>query len=337
MFAVTTEHKPTVQRGKKKTAASAFKMPTKENYSQLFVSEKYTVKQLKDISLHYKINLVGSTLKADIIQTITNYFQLYDKALIIQNSWRKSLFRKYNKLRGPARFKREICVNDTDFFTMDSLKEIPFIQFYSFTDVDKRTYGFDLISLYNLFDKSRTDHPTNPYNRNPLPTAVKRDLFKIVRLSKLFKEHIQIQMNEPDLDAPPPDLDYRALTLFHDIDILGNYTDHMWFMRLSQPALVRFIVELNDIWTYRINLSEDIRREICPMYRDLFRNVFIGNLSYAEAPVLADIALRLLERLVRDGINVDSRSLGANYVLCALTLVSPAAADALPWLFQSVL
>jgi hypothetical protein len=314
-----------------------FQMPTKENYSQLFISEKYTIKQLRTISLHYKINLSGLTLKAELIKALTNYFQRYDKARLIQTVWRKALFRKYNNLRGPARFKRAICVNETDFFTMDSLKDIPWVQFYSFTDVDNKTYGFDLISLYNLFDKSRSDKPTNPYNRNPLPPTVQRDMLKILRLSKLFKEHIQIVLNEETTPAEPPDLEYRALTLFHDIDILGNYTDPTWFTRLGQPALVRFIVELNDIWTYRANLSEDVRREICPRYRDLFRNVYVGNIAQAEASVLFNIALRLMERLVRDGINVDSRSLGANYVLCALTLVSPAAANALPWLFQSVI
>jgi len=46
--------------------------------------------------------------------------------------------------------------------------------------------------------------------------------------------------------------------------------------------------------------------------------------------------LDLIEPFVRNGINRDSKYLGSNYVLCALTLVSPAAAEALPWLYQSV-
>ena len=50
-----------------------------------------------------------------------------------------------------------------------------------------------------------------------------------------------------------------------------------------------------------------------------------------------DIALTIMEKLVCSGIHNDSRNLGANYVLCALTLVSADAALSLPWLFQSVL
>jgi hypothetical protein len=48
------------------------------------------------------------------------------------------------------------------------------------------------------------------------------------------------------------------------------------------------------------------------------------------------LAISIMEILVRKGINHDSQVLGANYVLCALTLVNLEAATALPWLYQSV-
>jgi hypothetical protein len=41
--------------------------------------------------------------------------------------------------------------------------------------------------------------------------------------------------------------------------------------------------------------------------------------------------------MVNCGIDKDSKTLGAYYVLGGLTLVNPAAAIALPWLYQSVL
>lgn len=43
-----------------------------------------------------------------------------------------------------------------------------------------------------------------------------------------------------------------------------------------------------------------------------------------------------MDQLVKNGVDRESRILGANYVLCALTLVSTAAADSLPWLYHSV-
>ena len=47
-------------------------------------------------------------------------------------------------------------------------------------------------------------------------------------------------------------------------------------------------------------------------------------------------ALLIINQLITKGISKEHCTLGASYVLCALTLVSEPAAIALPWLFQSV-
>ena len=48
------------------------------------------------------------------------------------------------------------------------------------------------------------------------------------------------------------------------------------------------------------------------------------------------LAVSIMEILVKKGVNTDSRSLGAFYVLAGLTLVNVNAATAMPWLYQSV-
>ena len=318
-----------------------FIMPTKDDYSSL-LSVNYTIKQLKEIASHHKIKLTGVSIKTDIIAKIYNYFKLYDNTLIIQKAWRKYLFKQYNVIRGPARFKRSICVNDTDFFTMDDLTDIPYSQFYSFTDTDNMTYGFDIMSLYNLFNKG-IKVATNPYNRNPFPKHVKKNMLKIKWLSSIFKDKINFNMDDDNniltqnIIMPSQTLETRVISLFHDIDILGNYTDYSWFMNLDRASLIKFILELNDIWCYRANLSEHIQREICPTHRDLFRMIYLVDIRSVGITTVSEIALEIMEKLIRSGYNTDSQCLGANFVLCALTLVSPPAAVALPWLFQSVL
>ena len=52
--------------------------------------------------------------------------------------------------------------------------------------------------------------------------------------------------------------------------------------------------------------------------------------------LLSNISLTLIEKFVNSGINEESRSLGCYYILTALTLVSSGAAQALPWLYESV-
>jgi hypothetical protein len=309
-------------------------MPTKENYS-ILLSNNYTIKQLKEIANHHKIKISSTLAKGDIIGKIYNYFKHYDNAAVIQRAWRRYLWRQYNKLRGPARFNRQLCVNETDFFTMDEVKDIPYGQFFSFQDKDKMIYGFDVLSIYTLFHKGFDPKTANPYNRNVLAKHIKKNVLKLIWFSRLFKEDINVTMVEETVEMPT--IAERSVSLFHEMDILGNYTNHNWFLSLSQPALVRFIIELNDIWSYRANLSETIKREICPNYRDLFRQMYMADIRSLPMPMTQDIALTNMEMLVRDGINRDSQSLGATFVLCALTLVNSEAAIALPWLFHSVL
>jgi hypothetical protein len=335
-----TEKRATTPKNIKKPE---FIMPTKDNYA-IMQKNNYTIKQLKEIAGHHKIKLQSSDIKAEMLTKIYNFFKLYDTAVVIQRKFRSYLYKVYNEIRGPARFNRSLCVNETDFFTMDDLVDIPYIQFYSFRDDDEKIYGFDIMSLYNLFDKG-SNSTTNPYNRAPFPRKVKKNMLKLIRLNRLFNENMNVLINPPDSDTKnteltqlnEPSIEYRALTVFHDMDILGNYTDCNWFLDLDHTQLVRFIIEMNDIWNYRANLTDEIKHEICPNYRELFRFVYFGNIHLSAMPTLCEIALRIIEMLVRSGINHDSKCLGTNYVLCALTLVSPPAAVALPWLYQSVL
>ena len=81
--------------------------------------------------------------------------------------------------------------------------------------------------------------------------------------------------------------------------------------------------------------------QICPPYGQIFPSVSNSILLMHEmrtAPFerVREVCISTCERLVRSGLTEDDRYLGASYVLSALTLVSPRAREALPWLYQSV-
>jgi hypothetical protein len=101
--------------------------------------------------------------------------------------------------------------------------------------------------------------------------------------------------------------------------------------------LIKFIRDLVDIWDYRAQLTPEAKRNICPPHGNPFRNL---NMHYihTESSLLniKNVILEILETLVNSGVDRDSKSLGAYYVLGALTLVNESAATSLPWLFQSV-
>jgi hypothetical protein len=57
--------------------------------------------------------------------------------------------------------------------------------------------------------------------------------------------------------------------------------------------------------------------------------------SEPEINIAKKVILELLEKFVNTGVDTDSKSLGAYYVLGALTIVNNSAATSIPWLFQS--
>ena len=124
----------------------------KMNEYDLLTTHQFKVNQLKQICSHYQINKTGN--KDELINKIYNFLKYSLFTINIQKIMRGYLLRKYIRLAGPAFKKRLLCINDTDFATLEPLKEIPFNQFYSFIDSEDNIYGCDIISLYGLIYKN---------------------------------------------------------------------------------------------------------------------------------------------------------------------------------------
>jgi hypothetical protein len=310
-------------------------LPTTDTYS-LLIENNYNVSQLKQFAKSYKLKLAGN--KKQLVTRLYTFLYLSSIIQKIQKVFRGRLQRKYNFLHGPAFIKREMCTNGEDFLTGDEIKTISYSQFFSYKDVDDFIYGFDIISLYNLIAKSGKQ-VKNPYNRNIISAEVIKNMRQMIRLSRILKIKIDIDIKDVEQDiTPQKSVELRALDLFQNIDALGNYSNPDWFLSLTRSRLIKFIRELVDIWEYRAQLSIETKRAICPPNGRPFSNINLSNLVSNEQSmdVIKKNILDVLEKFVNSGIDKDSKSLGAYYVLGALTIVNENAATSLPWLFQSV-
>jgi hypothetical protein len=297
---------------------------------------KYNLQQLKLIAKTYKLKITGS--KSQLIQRIYSFLFLSNLCVKIQKCVRGHIQRKYNNCHGPAFVKRTLCTNTCDFLSMDELTNIPYNQFFSFKDSDGFVYGFDLVSFYNLIHKSEGSIK-NPYNQQPIIKKAIETFACLLRLSRILKIDISINLADVNKDVTDAkSLELRCLSLFQNIDALGNYSNAQWFLSLNRIQLIRFLRELMEIWGYRAPLTVETKRSIIPPLGNPF--VRIPNFNYLQTTEHLDdvrkIILGVMEKFVNTGVDKDSKCLGTYYVLGALTLVSQEAASALPWLYQAV-
>jgi hypothetical protein len=298
-------------------------------------SKSYNVQQLKLIAKHHKLKISGN--KSQLINRLYVFLKLSSNIVKIQKIFRGKLQRNYNKCHGPAFVNRSLCTNTTDFLSIEEMTSLPFSQFFSYKDVDGFIYGFDIISLYNLIIKSGKK-VQNPYNRNEMPKEVMQNIRHLIRLSKILKIPMDIDIKDVNDDiSNQKSIELKILDIFQNIDSLGNYSDPSWFLSLNRQQMLKFVRELHDIWDYRAQLSPETKRNICPPNGDPFRNITANHiLNETNIDNIRKFVYPLLDKFVNSGVDKDSKSLGAYYVLAALTLVNENAATSLPWLFQSV-
>ena len=272
------------------------------------------------------------------------------------------------KLKGPALFNRKICVNDTDFVTLEPINDIELENFYSITDKQDFTYCFNITSLIQSFKYHVKK--TNPYNRDIFKSStvykIKRcynlsyilfDSFRKVNNKIEFGKYNQfrrpfINRNNPQIHNITTDMvnrynmiielrnnnmERRIQQLFIEIDLLGNYTSYLWFQNLSYIQYRHLYRILRDLWEVRLNISAQIKFNICP-YHTPFSNIFNNNVfpnDISEYDIKVG-CLIVLENLIYCGINIEYRKLGALYALTALTVVSLEARNVYPFLYDSL-
>lgn len=337
----------------KKTNDKVIEIPAFHEYIT-FHKKNYKVPALKAICKHYILRCSGN--KPELTDKIYNHLFKSNFACIIQKYNRRYLIEKYNRLMGPAIIKRGLCMNSTDFFTLDNMADIPYTQFFSYRGENGAVWGFDILSFYNLFIKTPQgkvhshshshdhDHDhnqgnpvLNPYTRREIAPQYFDDLKRIVQLSKLLKVVVHTTLNENIANISiQKQTEMRCLELFQHMDGLGNYTDMDWFMSLSTGRLLEFTNALMDIWIYRAQLSVETKRQICHPSGDPFRHINSRGLANSSLDALQRTVLTVIEQFIKTGIDREMQNLGASYILCGLTLVNSDAAFALPWLFQSV-
>lgn len=152
------------------------------NYTNSIILTKYKIPELKQIAKENKLHVSGS--KPQLIERIHNFFVKCKKVVFIQKLFRGHIVKRSFKIRGPAFKNRKLCVNETDFYTLEPLEDIPYEEFYSYADEKGFIYGFNIQSLIALYKQK--GKIINPYNREKVDFKIINEMFSLYYLCKII-------------------------------------------------------------------------------------------------------------------------------------------------------
>ena len=269
--------------------------PTSVSDYHLLVGHNYTMIQLKTIAKQFSLKQVGT--KVELTKRIHDFMYYFSFASKIQRMFKKYVSRKY--------------LNEDDFLTMERMVDLPKTQFFSFKDSDGFVYGFDAMSFYQLIYVNSI--LTNPYTRRDFQKETIDHFCKLIKYASFLKMPLNTIM-EKDIVTPEQEQELKVVELFQRMNSLGNYADSNWFMQLNKVHLVRYLKELSEIWNYRAQLTDAIKRTICPPYGNPFRNVRYLRINYdSDLYTLRQELILVLDTFINSGIDKDSQTLGSYY------------------------
>ena len=312
---------------------------------------------LKEIARYYKLFVTGT--KIVLIDRIEQFFLRSISSVKIQRIFRGHIVREIIQWKGDRLSKRESCVNESDFHTLEPLGDIPYEYFYKFR-CGNVIYGCNIISLIHLMQsKSAVKNPYNRENFSPETVENIKRVYRLIRIvfglpadapeikkntcvhqtviTRTFMNVNHIVENRMNQMRTIWDktVEVRIRDLFIEMDHLGNYTHSQWFTLLDRREYIQFYRTLYEIWSFRGSLTRETKMMIC-ILGDPFHSIYRGYIHETTLEVLREICLRIMENMVYGGIDDEYRKIGTLHVLTALTSVSVGARTSLPWLYEII-
>lgn len=300
-----------------------------------FLQYDYNVKQMKCILKSYGLKTSGN--KNELTGRIYKFMKDTYYATIIQKQFRMVLMYRFYKMINKHSNKITECNNESDFYTMEEINDIRPLYIYKYKDDEGFLFAFKISSLIKYYDNTKQDEFINPYNRSTLSDEIIADVLLLKHIYKIYTHICEVDGEIQPVLSRRQKCVLKLTDQFHMIDMLGNYSDINWFLSLNRIQLTIFLREFYDIWNYRAQLSDEAKKDICPPHGTPFNDINMSMVNrHHEQNRLTEMCIQVFDNILLADSTEGNKSLGALYILSALTLVSEGAADAMPWLYQSV-
>lgn len=293
-----------------------------KNFTLLNISDLiYTINRLDTKSI---VPLSGPSQR----ELFSHLVQYYEKLLYYLQNIDK-IIKIQAVMKGYLTRKRRKCINDEDCFTLDNKYEIPQKFYFDFTDHNGYAYCFDIRTFMKIVEQP---HPQNPYTMYPIDKEVIQKFYQ--KLNTLMSKGVDLCFEKPDLTTEQ-EFTSKMVDIFHEYDVLNNYTDHRWFENLSLSQLKELYKRAEDTWNYRSQLTHQQKCLIVKNGEAFDIPVhLIYRIKHSQKRKLQNIILDEFKRFACEGSDINEKKLGAMLMLSVLVEVSQEAALALPHLVQ---
>ena len=283
-------------------------------------------KSITKLGLHEYINLYQPI--ENILLNIKDLHLLY---VMVSNNLDK-IIKLQAFIRMRLTHNRYKCVNKEDFLTFEELLDIHSPHFFHYWSPDtKRFYGFNVQTFHQLVTKSKD--PQNPYTRGQIPPP---EILRVNKIAEFMKTRGYETAEEMLELTEEQKFNNRVLEVFCKLDDLGNYTNSDWFTKLSLDNLKEFYTKGEDMWSYRLQMSQSVKEQIVDDgLAFVIPTTTIKNMLETEKRKLQNIILNEIDKLITQGHSDDDKRTGAMIVLTTFTEVVPEAATAMPHYVQS--
>ena len=278
------------------------------------------------------LNIIDKNQSKQNILKLLIHFLHWEKQYINNDDIKKiilmqSIIRKYNVV------KRVKTVNDDECIQMISKFEIPLNLYYCLYDINSnKYYSFDITSLNIILKNCKPlEEPKNPYTLNIINQT---EINKIkTHIKYLEKKGIILEYDNIITDEQK--IEFKAIDIFQQINLLGNYTDPEWFTKLDIHLLKKLYNNTEDMINYRINLSKSERHTYFKNGISFPLKSYDINLIKSKRE-LREIILNEYEKILKYENDINDKKTSIMWLLIALTEVSYDANIALTFLQTDV-
>jgi hypothetical protein len=252
----------------------------------------------------------------------------------IQRTWRRYVFLIRVKRQGPFVMMPELCENQNDICTLDSVVSIPLLYRWTYIDLNKHRWIFDIRSLSMLRSQDSKKILLNPYTREEIPSKYFEN-FQMRCAQLRNQKYCLLHINDADLTEEQ--LHHQSiLDISMKYDVLGYHISLEWLNNLNLIESYTFYYELWDLWNYRLDLPSSIKRRVVPGWNKddlLFKWSPLEIKNKRDKKWWLKNILSILSRLVSAELK-EHKTLGALYGMTALAIASPVVRENYPWLVE---